>query len=52
VLVLALDDRDRVPLIRQYRHAIIGTRNDPKWTKPDVDGEPPVIGAQQLGWRK
>lgn len=47
VAILALDDHDRVLLIRQYRHAI-GTR---EWEIPagllDVDGEPPVIGAQR-----
>ncbi len=47
VAILALDDQDRVLLIRQYRHAI-GTR---EWEIPagllDVDGEPPVIGAQR-----
>jgi len=47
VAILALDDRDRVLLIRQYRHAI-GTR---EWEIPagllDVAGEAPVIGAQR-----
>lgn len=47
VAILALDDQDRVLLIRQYRHAI-GTR---EWEIPagllDIDGEPPVIGAQR-----
>ena len=45
--ILALDDEDRVLLIRQYRHAI-GTR---EWEIPagllDIDGDPPVIGAQR-----
>jgi 8-oxo-dGTP pyrophosphatase MutT (NUDIX family) len=47
VAILALDDQDRVLLIRQYRHAI-GTR---EWEIPagllDIDGESPVIGAQR-----
>ena len=47
VAILALDDRDRVLLIRQYRHAV-GAR---EWEIPagllDNDGEPPVVGAQR-----
>ena len=47
VAILAIDDQDRVLLIRQYRHAI-GTR---EWEIPagllDIDGESPVIGAQR-----
>jgi 8-oxo-dGTP pyrophosphatase MutT (NUDIX family) len=47
VAILALDEQDRVLLIRQYRHAI-GAR---EWEIPagllDIDGEPPVIGAQR-----
>lgn len=47
VAILALDDQDRVLLIKQYRHAI-GTR---EWEIPagllDIEGEPPVIGAQR-----
>lgn len=45
VVVLALDDADRVALIRQYRHPL-GMRI---WELPagllDVDGEDPVRGA-------
>jgi ADP-ribose pyrophosphatase len=47
VAVLALDDEDRVLLIRQYRHPI-GLRD---WEIPagllDVDGEAPLIGAKR-----
>lgn len=47
VAVLALDEQDRVLLIRQYRHPI-GTR---EWEIPagllDIDGEAPVLGAQR-----
>ncbi|MCU1558444.1 MAG: ADP-ribose pyrophosphatase [Microbacteriaceae bacterium] len=47
VAILALDERDRVLLIKQYRHPI-GRRD---WEIPagllDVDGESPVIGAQR-----
>jgi 8-oxo-dGTP pyrophosphatase MutT (NUDIX family) len=47
VAILALDDEDRVLLIKQYRHPI-GTRD---WEIPagllDIDGESPVIGAQR-----
>jgi ADP-ribose pyrophosphatase len=47
VAVLALDDNDRVLLIRQYRHPI-GMRD---WEIPagllDIDGESPVVGAKR-----
>ncbi len=47
VAILALDEEDRVLLIKQYRHPI-GTRD---WEIPagllDIDGESPVIGAQR-----
>jgi ADP-ribose pyrophosphatase len=47
VAVLALDEHDRVLLIRQYRHPI-GVR---EWEIPagllDIEGESPVIGAQR-----
>ena len=47
VAILALDEQDRVLLIRQYRHAI-GTR---EWEIPagllDMDGEAPELGAQR-----
>lgn len=47
VAVLALDDRERVLLIRQYRHAI--AQHD--WEIPaglmDVSGESPLTGAQR-----
>lgn len=47
VAVLALDERDRVMLIRQYRHPI-RTRD---WELPagllDVHGEPPLAAAQR-----
>ena len=47
VAILALDEQDRVLLIKQYRHAI-GTR---EWEIPagllDIDGEPPLVGAQR-----
>ncbi len=47
VAILALDDEDRVLLIRQYRHAI-GTR---EWEIPagllDIDGEAPIMAAQR-----
>jgi ADP-ribose pyrophosphatase len=47
VAVLALDDDDRVLLIRQYRHPI-GMRD---WEIPagllDIDGESPVVAAKR-----
>ncbi len=47
VAILALDDRDRVLLIRQYRHPIHAR----VWEIPagllDVSGEPPLVGAQR-----
>lgn len=47
VAVLALDERDRVLLIRQYRHPI----RYREWEVPagllDVVGEPPLAGAQR-----
>jgi ADP-ribose pyrophosphatase len=47
VAILVLDENERVLLIQQYRHPI-GTR---EWEIPagilDVDGEPPVVGAQR-----
>ena len=47
VAVLALDERGRVLLIKQYRHPI-GARD---WEIPagllDLDGEPPVVAAQR-----
>ncbi|MET4782044.1 NUDIX hydrolase [Glaciihabitans sp. UYNi722] len=47
VAILAMDDHDRVLLIKQYRHPI-GARD---WEIPagllDIDGESPVIGAQR-----
>ncbi|QNE48389.1 NUDIX hydrolase [Glaciihabitans sp. INWT7] len=47
VAILALDDQDRVLLIKQYRHPV-GAR---EWEIPagllDIDGESPVLGAQR-----
>ncbi len=47
VAILALDEHDRVLLIKQYRHPI-GLRD---WEIPagllDIDGESPLIGAQR-----
>jgi len=47
VAILALDERDRILLIKQYRHPI-GAR---EWEIPagllDIDGESPVIGAMR-----
>ena len=47
VSVLAIDDADRVLLIKQYRHPI----RSREWEIPagllDVDGEDPLIGAQR-----
>jgi 8-oxo-dGTP pyrophosphatase MutT (NUDIX family) len=47
VAVLALDDRERVALIRQYRHPV----RMQLWELPagllDVDGEPPLEAAQR-----
>lgn len=47
VAILAMDEQDRVLLIKQYRHPI-GARD---WEIPagllDIDGESPVIGAQR-----
>jgi len=45
--IIALDDQDRVALIRQYRHAV----KSYLWEAPagliDVDGEPPLLTAQR-----
>ncbi|CCH88595.1 ADP-ribose pyrophosphatase [Modestobacter italicus] len=45
--VVALDDQDRVVMVRQYRHAI----GEHLWELPaglrDVDGEPPVDSARR-----
>ena len=45
--VVALDDQDRVVLLRQYRHAV----GEHLWELPaglrDVDGEPPVETARR-----
>jgi 8-oxo-dGTP pyrophosphatase MutT (NUDIX family) len=47
VTVLALDDDDRVLMIRQYRHAV----RMELWELPagllDVDAEPPLLAAQR-----
>jgi ADP-ribose pyrophosphatase len=47
VAILAIDDEDRVLLIKQYRHPI-GTS---EWEIPagllDIDGESPVLGAMR-----
>lgn len=47
VAVLALDDQERVLLIRQYRHPVRAR----DWEIPagllDVDGEDPLVGAQR-----
>jgi len=47
VAILAIDERDRVLLLKQYRHPI--RRRD--WEIPagllDVEGEPPLLGAQR-----
>lgn len=47
VAVLALDEEDRVVLIRQYRHAVAAD----EWELPagllDVDGEDPLVAAQR-----
>ncbi|MQA35078.1 NUDIX domain-containing protein [Modestobacter roseus] len=45
--VVAIDDQDRVVLLRQYRHPL----GEHLWELPaglrDVDGEPPVEGARR-----
>lgn len=47
VAILAIDERERVVVIRQYRHPI-GSRD---WELPagllDVDGEEPLVAAQR-----
>ena len=47
VAVLALDDLDRVCLIRQYRHPV----RSREWELPagllDLEGESPLVGAQR-----
>ena len=47
VAVVALDDQDRVVLVRQYRHPV----GDQLWELPaglrDADGEPPVETARR-----
>jgi ADP-ribose pyrophosphatase len=45
--IVALDDQDRVVMVRQYRHAV----GEHLWELPaglrDVDGEPPVDSARR-----
>ena len=45
--VVAIDDQDRVVMVRQYRHAV----GDHLWELPaglrDEDGEPPLLTAQR-----
>ena len=45
--IVALDDEDRVVMLRQYRHAI----GEHLWELPaglrDVDGEPPLLTAHR-----
>ena len=47
VAVLALDDQDRVLLIRQYRHPTGMELWEPPAGLLDVVGEPPVLAAQR-----
>ncbi|TAK69782.1 MAG: NUDIX hydrolase [Actinomycetota bacterium] len=45
--IVALDDDDRVLLIRQYRHPVGGYLFEPPAGLLDVDGEPPLTTAKR-----
>jgi ADP-ribose pyrophosphatase len=45
VVVIAVDDQDRVLLIRQYRHPIAMLVFEPPAGLLDVEGEPPAVTA-------
>jgi ADP-ribose pyrophosphatase len=47
VCVLALDDQERVLLLRQYRHPVRMELWEPPAGLMDVDGEPPLAAAQR-----
>ncbi|MGA0209587.1 MAG: NUDIX domain-containing protein [Candidatus Nanopelagicales bacterium] len=47
VAVIAVDEEDRVLLIRQYRHPVSMFLFEPPAGLLDVDGEPPLITAQR-----
>jgi ADP-ribose pyrophosphatase len=50
VAVIALDEDDRVLLLRQYRHPVRAELWEPPAGLRDVDGEPPhVTAARELG---
>ena len=45
--IIALDDADRVALVRQYRHAVRHRLIEPPAGLLDVDGEDPLLAAQR-----
>ena len=45
--VIALDEQDRVLLVRQYRHPVRSTLWEPPAGLMDVDGEDPLLTAQR-----
>ena len=45
--VIALDDEDRVLLVRQYRHPVRSVLWEPPAGLMDVDGEDPLVGAKR-----
>jgi 8-oxo-dGTP pyrophosphatase MutT (NUDIX family) len=47
VAVIALDDQDRVFLLRQYRHPVAALLWEPVAGLLDVAGEAPLVGAQR-----
>lgn len=47
VAVIALDDHDRVALVRQYRHPVRHRLIEPPAGLLDVDGEAYLVGAQR-----
>lgn len=45
--IIALDDRERVLLVRQYRHPVAHRLYEPPAGLLDIEGEPPLVGAQR-----
>jgi len=47
VAIIALDDNDRIAVVRQYRHAVRMRLVEPPAGLLDVPGEPPLAAAQR-----
>ncbi|SOD73798.1 ADP-ribose pyrophosphatase [Jatrophihabitans sp. GAS493] len=47
VAILALDEQERVVLVNQYRHPVRSYLDELPAGLLDVDGEPPLVGAQR-----